>query len=122
MTVKNILIVEDEAIIALELKLRLEEMGFRVKSIVPTAHQAVEISKLQCPDLIFMDVILRGDGTGIDAAKIIRRQSRVPIIFLTGNTQLLKEQLLVALQPCQLLVKPANDWQLIEAINFLDCN
>ncbi len=122
MTTKNILIVEDEAIIALELKLRLEQMGFRVKSVVPSADQAIEEVQKQMPDVIFMDIILRGSHTGIDAAKTIRQKSNVPIIFLTGNTYLLHRKLLKSLQPCKLISKPADDWELTEAIHELEEN
>ena len=122
MSKKNVLIVEDEAIIALELKLRLEQMGFSVLSIVPSADLAIEKIQLENPDVIFMDIVLRGHETGIDVAKTIRKVSKAPIIFLTGNVHLLQKRLVKKFQPCRLLSKPAQDWELVEAIRELEMN
>lgn len=122
MIAKTALIVEDESIIALELRMRLEQLGVVVKAIVPSADKAIETADREHPDLIFMDILLRGKNTGIEAAQNIRKKSKVPIIFVTGNTHLLKAQLLKSLQPCFMIAKPANDWELKEAIELFGRN
>ena len=80
------LIAEDEFIIALEIKQLLEDMGFKVTSLVSTALEAITRSELDKPDIILMDVLLGGSLNGIEAAGIIKYKHNIPIIFLTDRT------------------------------------
>jgi CheY-like chemotaxis protein len=84
----RVLIVEDEMIIAWDLRLTLEGLGCEVVSTETTAKGAVEAAQKKEPELILMDILLKGRETGIDAAREIRLFSEVPIVFLTGNTDL----------------------------------
>lgn len=84
--IPSVVIVEDEAIIALDLQYTLEKMGCTVARIVDSAHDAVQVIAENPPDAVLMDIMLRGKLDGIDAAQIIRETSEVPIIFATGNT------------------------------------
>jgi CheY-like chemotaxis protein len=78
------LIVEDETLIAEELKERLSRLGFSVIAAVDTADEGIAIATSQHPDLVLMDIRLKGDKDGIQAATEIRRQIDVPIIYLTA--------------------------------------
>jgi two-component SAPR family response regulator len=80
----TILIVEDEAIIALEIESRLLSMGYQVCGIVSTGEKAVLLAEQKSPDLILMDLKLRGDLGGMEAAKIIDEKFAIPLIFLTA--------------------------------------
>ena len=82
----NILIVEDEAIIAMESKMNLLSIGHEVKAIVSTAEEAILSYHRLSPDLIIMDITLDGEMDGLDALKEIRKHSNVPAIFITGNS------------------------------------
>ena len=84
----RVLIVEDEMIIAWDLRLTLEGLGCEVVSTETTARGAVEAARKKDPELILTDILLKGTETGIDAAREIRQFSEVPIIYLTGNTDL----------------------------------
>lgn len=81
----TILLVEDEAITALNIKQKLEDLGYTVAAIVSTGEDAIrEAAKLR-PDLILMDVMLKGEMDGIEAAQIIMTLN-IPIIYLTAYT------------------------------------
>lgn len=81
---KNILVVEDENIVAKDLSKRLEKMGYNVVGIAGTGEKAIEKAFESEPDLILMDIMLKGDMTGIEAAKTIKEEIEVPVIFLTA--------------------------------------
>lgn len=80
----RILIVEDEAIIAWQLAEMVEQLGYEVSGTVASEEEAVQAAVDTRPDLILMDVRLRGGGDGISAAETIRRHSHVPIVFCTA--------------------------------------
>jgi len=79
----KILIAEDELLIAMDIKQKLEEIGYEVTSLVSTALEAITKAETDKPDLILMDVQLGGSLTGIEAANIISYKNNLPIIFLT---------------------------------------
>ena len=84
MTKAKILIVEDEGLIAMDMKKGLENVGYYVSAIVPSGKEAVEKAREIQPDLVLMDIKLSGDMDGIKAADIIRVSCDIPIIFLTA--------------------------------------
>lgn len=78
------LIVEDEALIAEELKGRLARLGFEVIGMVDSADEGVAIATSERPDLVLMDIRLRGEKDGVQACKEIREHVDVPIVYLTA--------------------------------------
>lgn len=82
----NILVVEDENIVALSIKNKLELMGYSVVGTASSGEDAVIKADLFYPDLVLMDVMLRGEMDGIDAAGKIREKFDIPVIFLTAYT------------------------------------
>ncbi|MFA5834849.1 MAG: PAS domain S-box protein [Bacteroidota bacterium] len=83
---KKVLIVEDEKIVALDLRSILSSTGYIVVADVSTGKQAVTAVEQFSPDIILMDIALKGSMSGIDAAKIILNRYDIPIIFLTANS------------------------------------
>ncbi|HAP35511.1 MAG TPA: hypothetical protein DCQ28_06050 [Bacteroidetes bacterium] len=83
---KKALIVEDEKIIALDLRSILSSVGFSDIKEVASGMQAIAAVKDSLPDIILMDITLEGSMDGIDAAKIILEQFNIPIIFLTASS------------------------------------
>ncbi|PLY05200.1 MAG: DNA-binding response regulator [Arcobacter sp.] len=85
----KILIVEDESIIAINLKETLQELGYEPCGIAPNRCKTIKIlEKGILPDLILMDIYLKGPTTGIELAKELKPQlPNVPIIFLTANSE-----------------------------------
>ena len=81
---KRVLIVEDEALIAEELSERLSQLGFLVIAAVGCADEAVDIASRERPDLVLMDIRLKGKKDGIEAAAEIRSRGDIPIVYLTA--------------------------------------
>ena len=112
----RVLIVEDEGIIAWDLKRRLQRLDAEVISIVDTAELAVERARHDAPDLILMDITLKGEKTGIDAAMEIREFSEAAIVYLTGNTHLVDDPVVLASRAQGMASKPPSDEQLREML------
>ena len=81
---KNILIVEDEEIVAFDLRKTLEKLGYSVTSQTSNGVDAIAKAERDKPDVILMDIRLKNELDGIDAAQIISFKQRVPIIYLTS--------------------------------------
>jgi CheY-like chemotaxis protein len=114
----RIMIVEDEWIIANDIKNCLVDLGYMVTSIVATGQEAVTAAAADKPDLILMDIMLRGDMNGIDAAREIRKKQRLPIIYLTAyDNQYLVEQAKQT-ENYGYLLKPFKDRELHIAIDL----
>lgn len=116
---KKILIVEDDKIFALSLKLTLLKMGYEVLKPVDTAEQGFNSAILHKPDVILMDILLKGNETGIDAALNINEVTQIPIIFMTGNTEMLKKENLESKLRYFIHSKPVNEKDIINTIEAL---
>ncbi|WP_048110161.1 response regulator [Methanosarcina barkeri] len=82
----KILVVEDQAIVALNIKIRLKNLGYAVPSTAVSGEEAIREAELTNADLILMDIMLKGDMDGIEAARIIKSRFGIPIIYLTACT------------------------------------
>ncbi len=80
----KILVVEDESIVAMGIKHKLEDLGYNVVGIVSTGKGAIETALKTKPDIILMDIVLKGDMDGIKAAQEIHKYQDTPIIYLTA--------------------------------------
>jgi CheY-like chemotaxis protein len=80
----RILVVEDEAITAHDLRTSLLQLGYEVPAIVSTGEDAIRSAGETHPDLILMDIILGGRMSGIEAAEVIRQSTAIPVIFVTA--------------------------------------
>ena len=112
----NILLIEDEAISALDISRRLENFGHTILATASTGEEAVEYDRKLDPDLILMDIKLKGEMDGIDAAREIGRRRTVPIVFLTAysDTTTLKRSMSIA--PHGYVLKPVNDRDLFATL------
>lgn len=80
----KILVAEDENIVALNIKKTLESIGYKVTAVVNNGEDAVKQVEKNKPDLILMDIMLKGLTDGIEAAEIISQKFNIPIVFLTA--------------------------------------
>lgn len=80
----KIMIVEDENIIALDIRSMLEDLGYLVSDIVASGEESIQKASKKRPDLVLMDVKLKGSIDGVSAGKQIFRQFRIPIVYLTA--------------------------------------
>jgi DNA-binding response OmpR family regulator len=115
----NILVVEDEAIVAFEIESFLKAQGLNVVATVPNAKEAIEIVKKSKIDLILMDIYLSGSIDGIDCAKIAKEiNPQIEIIFLSANSAQLNIDRAINIEPLTYLSKPFNRNEVYAAINL----
>lgn len=84
----KILIVEDELLVAADIEESLEILGYKVIGSVATGKDAIQKVSEELPDIILMDIMLKGNMTGIEAAREINKKHDVPIVYLTANADL----------------------------------
>lgn len=102
----KILLVEDEIINAMLLSEQLESIGYAVANHVTTGENAITSVKRCPPNIILMDIGLAGEIDGIEAAAVIKTESDIPIVFITGyDDQTIRERA-EKLKPCGYLLKP----------------
>ena len=113
----RILIVEDEAIVACDLQSRLESFGYEVVGIAVSGEQAMRLAAETSPDLVLMDIQLRGRSDGIQVAEQLRAANRAGIIFLSAHSteEMLKRAKLT--EPLAYLLKPYQERELKIAID-----
>lgn len=108
----KILIVEDEQLMALDLKEKLEEMGFIVTGVTDTAEQTMASIEQERPDLIIMDIVIEGNVDGIETVNRLRNRFNIPVIYLTAFTDEETMHRAKLTEPFAYLVKPYNEWEL----------
>jgi len=108
----SILIVEDNNIVMLELKDRLEEMGYSVAATASSGFDAIKKAELLHPDLILMDIRLKGDMDGIDTSANIRKNMDIPIIYLTAHADDNTLQRAKITEPYGYIIKPFEEREL----------
>jgi CheY-like chemotaxis protein len=82
---RKILIVEDEALVALSVSGLLEDMGHEVCGVAGSVAEAIELGRAHAPDLVLMDVNLQEGGSGIDAAHQLRAFDRPPVVLFVTS-------------------------------------
>jgi PAS domain S-box-containing protein len=102
----HILIVEDEGIVAKDLQAMLRRMGYHVPATVGTGEQAIQTARENQPDLILMDIQLRGSMDGVQTSAAITAERDVPIVYLTANSDEATLQRAKGTGPFGFLVKP----------------
>ena len=104
----RIMVVEDEYVVAVDLKKALEDLGYEVSAVESSGKAAVDKAGRIDPDLILMDIYLKGKMNGIEAAEKIRTKYKTPIVYLTAyaNKEILDGAKVA--EPLGYLVKPFN--------------
>ncbi len=80
----NVLVVEDESIVSKDIQHSLKKLGYNVVGAASTGEKAIDLVGTEIPDIILMDIMLKGDINGIEAAEVIKSSYAIPIIFLTA--------------------------------------
>lgn len=108
----SIMVVEDENIVAMDIENSLISLGYQVVGVASTGEDAIDMAGETRPDLVLMDIMLRGEIDGVEAAEQIRRRYNIPVVYLTayadGNTL----QRAKITEPYAYLLKPFEDRQL----------
>jgi len=115
---KKILIVEDERIIAEDIKRTLGNFGYEVAGIVSAGNDAISIANETKPDLVLMDIMLEGSMTGIQAAAQIRNDIGAPVIYLTAYANEKTLQSAKITEPFGYIIKPFEERELHATIEM----
>ncbi|MEA1786136.1 response regulator [Arenibacter sp. GZD96] len=108
----RILVVEDDMIIAAHISLQLTKLGYEVTGIVTRGEEAILHAKENTPDILLMDVNLKGKLDGIGTAALIQKNNDVPIVYLTANSDEATFSRAKTTHPYAFLSKPLNTVQL----------
>ncbi len=114
----QILIVEDEKIVALDIQNRLKKLGYGVLDLVATGPAAIAAAAELRPDLVLMDIMLKGEMDGITAAAQIRAELDLPVIYLTALADEATLQRAKITEPYGYLLKPFEERELHSAIEM----
>lgn len=106
---EKILVVEDESIIAMDIQMTLQSLGYDVPCVASTGEEAIAKVSKHKPDLILMDINLEGEMNGIEAAVIIRSRFKVPVVFLTAFADSKTLESAKKAEPLGYITKPFND-------------
>lgn len=114
----KLLVVEDESIVAMDIKHRAENLGYEVIAITPKGEEAVELTRKNHVDLILMDIVLKGEMDGVEAAQRIHAEQDTPILYLTAysDEETLKRAKIT--EPFGYIIKPFEDRELHSAIEI----
>ncbi|MFH1942844.1 MAG: PAS domain S-box protein [bacterium] len=113
----RILLVEDESLIAEDIKSVLKQLGYSVLPAVSSGEEAVRKAEELKPDLILMDILLSGEMDGVTATEIIRSRSDIPIIYLTAHADEGTLERAKKTEPYGYILKPFHDQELKSVID-----
>ena len=114
----RVLVVEDEFVTGVEIQSRLEDSGYDAPVVVDTGEEAIQKVIDLRPQIVIMDITLKGKMTGIEAAEIIRHQYETPVIYLTAHSDDATIEKAVTTEPFGYLIKPLDDRALQTAIRM----
>src|SRR5215813_5835538 len=114
---KTILIVEDELVVANDIRLTLERAGYTVVGISRSYHSAMETIMATRPGLVLLDIFLKGDLTGIDLATELNKQD-IPFVYLSANCNTSILEMAKVTQPSGFIVKPFREKDLLVTLDI----
>lgn len=112
----SLLVVEDESIVAMDIKHRAEGLGYKVLGIASSGEEAIEKTNQYQPDLILMDIVLKGKMDGVEAAQVIREQFDIPVVYLTAYSDEKTLGRAKLTGPFGYIIKPFEDRELHSAV------
>lgn len=114
----KILVVEDESIVSKDIQHSLKRLGYSVCGSASSADKAIELVEEHNPDVVLMDIMLKGDMNGIEAAEIIKRNHRIPVIFLTAYADEVTLSKAKITEPYGYIIKPFKEIDLHTSIEM----
>ena len=118
MPIAKVFIVEDEAITALDIRKTLEKLNYEIVGIKDSGEAALKIIDKADPDIVLMDISLKGELDGIETARLINIQKRIPIVYLTAHYDDDTIDRSKSTNPYGYLLKPLNDRDLNSCIRM----
>jgi DNA-binding LytR/AlgR family response regulator len=114
----SVLVVEDESIVAKDIQNSLKKLGYTVPSVENSGEDAINAASQYRPDLILMDIMLKGDISGIEAAEQIKNRYQIPVIFLTAYADESTLSKAKVTEPYGYIIKPFKEIDLHTSIEM----
>ena len=114
----RLLVVEDEAVVAMDIQSKLESMGYSIVGVARSGETAVQLALEKVPDLILMDICLQGEMDGVAAAHQIQELRSIPVVFLTALGDQETLQRAKSAEPFGYVLKPFTEQDLIAAVEI----
>jgi DNA-binding NarL/FixJ family response regulator len=114
----RVMIVEDDALVALGIRLTLEELGYHVVGVAASEPEAIELARNEKPDLTLMDIRLKGPVDGIDTARRLRAELKIRSVYLSAYTDENTMSRVSATYPLGFVQKPYSANQLKAALEL----
>jgi signal transduction histidine kinase len=118
MSQAKLLVVEDEEIVAFDIENTLKDLGYEVPAVVGSKQEAIAAAAKIRPDLVLMDIMLKGSMDGIDAAREIRNRFNIPVVYLTAYADISTLQQAKITEPFGYILKPFEEKELQTAIEI----
>lgn len=118
MSKANILVVEDEEIVAFDIESTLKVLGYEVPLVAASKEEAITFAATSQPDLVLMDIMLQGSMNGIEAAQEIRSRFNIPVVYLTAYADSHTLQLAKITEPFGYILKPFEEKELETTIEI----
>jgi CheY-like chemotaxis protein/DNA-binding PadR family transcriptional regulator len=112
----KILVVDDEAVITMQLEERLSAMGYTIAGMAASGEEAIDKARHLHPDLVLMDIVMPGKMNGIEAAKIITGELDIPVVFVTSYADDTIIEKAKHVRPYGYIVKPFNELEIKAAV------
>ena len=112
----QILVVEDEAVVAMDIQSKLKDLGYSVIALIRSGEEAVQTAREMRPDLILMDIYLQGDMDGISAAACIQECNPTPVVYTTAHGDEATLERAKMTEPLDYIIKPFDEQDLRAAI------
>lgn len=116
MTEGRILIVEDEHIVAMGIKRMLKSLGYTVTGVASSGEDAISKAESTFPDVVLMDIMLKGDIDGVEAAKEIKERFNIQVVYLTAYSDDKILERVKTTEPLGYIVKPFDEKDLYSNI------
>ena len=114
----QIMVVEDESIVAKDIEMSLNKLGYSVCSLASSGEEAIRKAGEDRPDLVLMDIVLQGEMSGVEAAGQIRSQFDIPVIYLTAYADEKTLNLAKITEPFGYMLKPFEEKKTHTAIEM----
>jgi DNA-binding LytR/AlgR family response regulator len=114
----NVLVVEDESIVSKDIQHSLKKLGYNVVGAASTGERAFELASSEKPDIILMDIMLKGDINGVETAQRVKEELQIPIIYLTAYADESTLEKAKVTEPYGYIIKPFKEVDLHTSIEM----
>ena len=114
----NVLVVEDESIVSKDIQHSLKKLGYIVVGAAASGDKALELVKSENPDIVLMDIMLKGGMNGIEVAEIVKKEYNIPVIFLTAYADESTLSKAKVTEPYGYIIKPFKEIDLHTSIEM----